>query len=77
MKKLLIATVAAAALTVGSTASASEAPAVPVQIPTQVVVDLDTNAVAARRVRVFGIFGRLIELERRKNAWLRRAFLNG
>ena len=76
MKKILIAVIAAAVLSIGSEASASQVPAHQVDAPQQVTVAPESDAIAARR-RSRGFFRRLLELERRKNAWLRRTFLRG
>jgi hypothetical protein len=76
VKKILIAVIAAAVLSIGSEASASQVPTHQVDVPQQVTVAPESDAIAARR-RSRGFFRRLLELERRKNAWLRRTFLNG
>ena len=76
MKKVLIAAIAAVALSIGSEASASQTPTHQADAPKQVTVAPESDAIAARRGSR-GIFRRLLELERRKNAWLRRTFLRG
>ncbi len=76
MKKSLFAIVAAAALSLGSEALAAQPSTPQVDAPQQVTVAPQTDTIAARG-RSRGVFGRLLELERRKNAWLRRTFLNG
>jgi hypothetical protein len=76
MKKILIAAVAAAVLSIGSEASASQPSTHQVDVPKQMVVAPESDTIAARR-RSPGVLRRLLELERRKNAWLRRTFLRG
>ena len=76
MKKLLIVAVTAAALSFGGQANAEEAS--PAKAPTAPdVVTLDeTDALIANRGPIRNLLRGLLELERRKNAWLRRTFLN-
>ena len=76
MKKLLMAAVVAAAMMFASDVSASPTPIAKVDV-SNTVAQPEIDAVAARRGPVRAILGRLLELERRKNAWLRRTFLNG
>ena len=73
MKKFLTAAVVAACLSIGSVASASQAPTPKVVPQARVVFASDTDAVAARQP-LRNILRGLIELERRKNAMLRRIF---
>jgi hypothetical protein len=77
MRKFLIAAVAAAALSIGGEASASQAPTVPMETPQQLVVTPKSDQLAARSGPLRNLLRGLIELERRKNAMLRRVFLNG
>lgn len=78
MKKLLLAAFVAAALSIGSQASASPTPLI--QPPTThatlpaVAIAPQSDAVAARSGPIRNLLRGLIELERRKNAWLRRRF---
>lgn len=76
VKKILIAAIAAAVLSIGSEASASQISTDQVNAPQQVTVAPESDTIASRR-RSRGVLRRLLELERRKNAWLRRTFLNG
>lgn len=69
MKKILIALVAALAISFASDASAANAP---IAKEAQIAAPA-ANVIAAKRRQ--GIFSKLIELERKKNAWLRRTFL--
>jgi len=66
-----------AALTVSSVATAGDT-AVHVLPATSVVKSVPVQPVANRRVTRSSkqtFFGKVMELERRKNAWLRRTFL--
>ncbi len=74
MKRILIAVLAASALSIGSQASASQPSTHLVDAPKQVVAAPEMDAIAARR-KSPSVLRRLLELERRKNAWLRRTFL--
>ncbi len=71
MMKYLFACMIAVALTVAGTASASQAPA-PLEITP--VVQSSAPMLVGNKKRT-NIFQRLLELERRKNAWLKRTFL--
>ena len=73
MKKCLLAIVVTACLSFGSQASASHV-SITEATTTVKVVAPETEAVAARSGPVRNILRGLIELERRKNAWLRRTF---
>lgn len=85
MKKSVIAISAAVVLIIASTASAQESPAAAAPVAaSSVVVDGAAFAPSVRYVqprrqvrssRNGGVLSRLIELERRKNAWLMRTFL--
>ena len=70
MRNMLLAAVVAATLSIGTQASASPAPLK--EAP--VVATPDVDVVAARRGPIRNILRGLIEMERRKNAWLRRTF---
>ncbi len=71
-----IAAVAVAAIVSGPVLAADEA-APTATVEAAVVVHAATPAAKARTERpARRIFGRLMELERRKNAWLRRTFLD-
>ncbi len=78
MKKFFLAAFVATALSIGSQASASPTPftksptahdATPV-----VAITPESDAIAARSGPIRNLLRGLIELERRKNAWLRRTF---
>ena len=75
MEKILIVVVAAAALLIGSQASASQTSGAEVEKTRPTVVAPMVDQIAARRGP--GILRRLMEVERRKNAWLRRTLLRG
>ncbi len=75
MKKLLLAVVVAGMLMFSADANASTAPIQKVDISAE-VQQPTADAVAARRGPIRGILRGLIDLERRKNAWLRRTFLS-
>ncbi len=77
MRKFLIAVAAATALSIGSEASASQAPTVQIDTPQQFSVAPKSDEIAARSGPLRNVLRGLIELERRKNAMLRRVFLNG
>jgi hypothetical protein len=70
MKKILIALVAALAISFAGQASAADAH---VANEAQIAAPA-ANMIAAKRRK--GIFSKLIELERKKNAWLRKTFLS-
>ena len=79
MRKILVAIAVAAMISVAGSADAqSPAPeAAPAVIAAPVVQDTPvyTRSRSVRSSKRVGPFSKLMEIERRKNAWLRRTFL--
>ena len=74
MKKLLIVAVTVAALSFGGQVSAEES--APTKAPETPQVLVETDHAVAARGPIRNLLRGLLELERRKNAWLRRTFFN-
>ncbi len=81
MRKFLVAVAAAGMISFASSADAQELEAptpVPMAAPAQVVQSAPMSTRSTRSVRSNrrgGLLSGLVDLERRKNAWLRRTFL--
>ena len=78
MRKFLVAVAAAAMISLTSSADAQEpVAAAPMAAPAPIIQSGPVYRSSTRSVRSSrrGVFSNLMDLERRKNAWLRRTFL--